>query len=218
MIREIDIDEISDGLRYNKDSLVKIGCNDCKGCSDCCRGMGDSIILDPYDIYSLSAGTGMDFGTLMNGFITLNVVDGIIMPNIKMREDTEGCGFLREDGRCSIHEYRPGFCRLFPLGRIYENGSFTYFNQIHECNYPNKTKVKVKNWLGIPSLGEYEKYINAWHDFIKNMQEKIKNNSNDEYIKNLNMMILNKFYVLPYDKSVSFYEQFYYRMEICMQE
>ena len=32
--------------------------------------------------------------------------------------------FLNEQGRCSIHDSRPGFCRLFPLGRFYENGGF----------------------------------------------------------------------------------------------
>ena len=47
MIREVDLQEISDGKLYTANDLVKAGCNDCAGCSACCRGMGNSIVLDP---------------------------------------------------------------------------------------------------------------------------------------------------------------------------
>ena len=220
MLREIDINEISDGLRYTKDSMVKIGCNECSGCSQCCHDMGNSIVLDPYDIFMLCKGLKCDFGYLMSQYIELNVVDGIIQPNIKMLSPNsiggfnsstptgnEKCGFLGDDGRCRIHAFRPGFCRLFPLGRIYENDSFTYFNQIHECPYPTKTKVKVKKWLDIPNLGEYEKYILIWHNFLKDSIKKL-DSLDDEGIKNLHMSILNVMYVQPYDISEDFYLQF----------
>ena len=35
-----------------------------------------------------------------------------------MAEDSESCTFLDENGRCSIHPFRPGICRLFPLDAI----------------------------------------------------------------------------------------------------
>ena len=50
MEREIDLKEITDGKFYTANYMVKIGCNDCKGCSECCRVVEDTIILDPYDI------------------------------------------------------------------------------------------------------------------------------------------------------------------------
>ena len=34
-----DINEISDGKKYSISDMVKIGCDDCKGCSACCRQM-----------------------------------------------------------------------------------------------------------------------------------------------------------------------------------
>lgn len=210
MLREVDINEISDGNRYNKDSMVKIGCNECKGCSECCRDMGNSIVLDPYDIYQLTHGLKCDFAYLMNEKIELNVVDGIICPNI-VTKSGEACGFLNSKGRCSIHDFRPGFCRLFPLGRIYEDGGFSYFHQIHECPYPSKTKVKVKKWLDIPSLGEYEKYILCWHDFLKKQIE-ILDSLSLEQNKELNLLILNIFFIQPYDFERDFYEQFYDRL------
>jgi len=199
MERDIDLKEISDGRLYTANDMVKIGCNDCAGCSECCRVVEDTILLDPYDIYQLTCGTGMDFNQLMEGSIALQVVEGMIQPNLNIRQDGEGCVFLSEEGRCTIHGYRPGFCRMFPMGRIYEENGFKYFLQVHECTYPNKTKIKLKKWLGISELSAYEEYINRWHDLTKEVKEILKSTENDTIIKNLNMYLLNLFYVKPYD-------------------
>ena len=80
MLREIDLNEISDGKLYGTNDMVKAGCNDCKGCSDCCKGMGESIILDPYDIHNLTSGLGKTFDELLTENIALRVVDGLILP------------------------------------------------------------------------------------------------------------------------------------------
>mgnify|MGYP003376765255 CR=1 FL=1 len=56
MEREIDMKQVSDGKLYGANDLVKVGCNDCQGCSDCCQGMGNSILLDPFDIWQLAGG------------------------------------------------------------------------------------------------------------------------------------------------------------------
>ncbi len=218
MEREIDLKQISDGKLYSANDMVRIGCNDCAGCSLCCRGMGNSIILDPYDIYSLEKGLGVTFENLMTDEkMELNVVDGVIQPNLKMQRQ-DSCGFLNAQGRCSIHDFRPGFCRMFPLGRIYEENSFRYFLQIHECPYPDKTKMKLKKWLDIPRIGEYEAYIRCWHYFLKEVQSIIRQTKNDMIVKNINMYLLNQFYVKAYDTSgregnePDFYPQFYERM------
>ena len=58
MKRDIDIEQVSDGKRYTSNDMVRLGCDDCSGCSDCCRGMGSSILLDPYDAYRLMKGLG----------------------------------------------------------------------------------------------------------------------------------------------------------------
>ena len=139
MRRNIDINEISDGNLYGPNDMVKADCGDCKGCSDCCRGMGESIVLDPYDIWRLTTGLHLSFEELLADKVELNVFDGMILPNLKMHEDTDACAFLNEEGRCSIHSIRPGICRLFPLGRFYEDGGFQYFLQIHECKNQNRT-------------------------------------------------------------------------------
>jgi len=126
MERNVEIDKISDGKRYGANDLVKVGCDDCRGCSACCHGMGDSIVLDPMDVYRLEKKLGKTMEEiLLAGNVALRVVDGVILPHLKMTEQSDQCSFLNEEGRCSIHDARPGFCRMFPLGRLYDDGTFS---------------------------------------------------------------------------------------------
>ncbi len=209
MMRNVDLSEISDGALYNRDSMVKISCNDCKGCSECCHDMGESIILDPYDVYMICRELGTSFEKLLVDKLELNVVDGLILPNIKMQEKSLQCGFLSDEGRCTIHQSRPGFCRLFPLGRVYEGDSFMYFNQVHECRYPNKAKVKVKKWLGIAQISEYENFVIKWHSLTKKLKEEIEEGASDERVKQINMLLLDTFFTHTYDLEAPFFPQFY---------
>lgn len=212
MLREIDLSEISDGRLYTNNDMVKADCQGCPGCSECCRGMGSSIILDPLDIFRLTCGLSKTFEELLNGPLELNVADGIILPNLKMTGEKETCFFLNSEGRCSIHGIRPGFCRLFPLGRYYENHSFRYFLQVHECPKPNKSKIKIKKWLDTENLRQYEKFITDWHYYLKERQEIAMQAEGAETVKELSMDILRRFYLTPYEKNRDFYEQFYERM------
>lgn len=156
MLRNVDMNEISDGKLYTANDLVKADCQDCAGCSHCCQGMGNSVVLDPLDIYRLTAGLNRTFEELLEKELELNVVDGMILPNLKMIGEKEVCAFLNEQGRCRIHPLRPGMCRLFPLGRFYEDHGFKYFLQIHECRKENRSKIKVKKWIDTPDLKENE--------------------------------------------------------------
>ena len=67
MKRNIDMSEVSDGKLYTSRDMVRLGCEDCKGCSACCHGMGDSIVLDPYDICQLTKELGCTFEQLLAG-------------------------------------------------------------------------------------------------------------------------------------------------------
>ena len=145
MLRDCDLEAITDGKRYQLTDMVKADCDDCKGCSACCHGMGNSIVLDPLDLHRITTYLGLKFEALLGEKIELNIVDGVILPNLRMSTEKAGepCVFLNEEERCSIHPHRPGICRIFPLGRIYEDNSFSYILQVHECAKENKAKVKV---------------------------------------------------------------------------
>lgn len=214
MRREGVLEDISDGRQYSLNDMVKAGCSGCEGCSDCCRGMDDTIQLDPYDVVRMSEGCGKSFEALLQeGLIALSVYDGIILPHIAMAGEENACGFLNKEGRCSIHPYRPGICRLFPLGRIYENGTFSYFLQTNQCSNPNPTKVKIKNWLDTGDTVKYENYICKWHYFIKEMTDYIMEKESESRAKVVNMLVLQNFYVKSFEKDTDFYEQFEQRLD-----
>lgn len=209
MERNWNMEERTDGKRYGSNDMVKAGCHDCLGCSACCHNMGTSIVLDPWDIYQLTTGLGQSMEELLAQAIELNVVDGLVLPNLKMQQQSEACFYLDENGRCRIHAYRPGICRLFPLGRIYENGTFQYFLQVHECKAEQKTKVKIKQWIGIPDIRTYEAFVLDWHTMLKEYQQQAKQGLlQGESLKQQALKLLQLFYIMPYRKEVDFYSQY----------
>ena len=211
MLRDINLDEISDGRLYTSNDMAKTDCKGCDGCSACCHGMGSSIVLDPLDVCRLSQGLQQPVNRLLAGPLELHVVDGIILPNLKMTGTEEACSFLDSDGRCSIHAFRPGICRMFPLGRFYEDYTFKYFLQIHECPKTDRTKVKIKKWLDTPNLKTYETYISDWHFFLKKLQENLK--EEEQAAGQLSMYLLQLFFESPYNTEMDFYPQFYERLK-----
>ena len=213
MRREVTLEEISDGNLYEANDMVKADCQDCKGCCDCCKGMGDSVVLDPYDVYRLCRGLGKSADQLLTGELELGVVDGNILPHLAMKGEEERCVYLNERGRCSIHGIRPGFCRLFPFGRYYQEDGFRYILLIHECTNQKRTKVKVKKWIDTPDLKRYEKFVYDWHEFLLKVQEVFYQAEDETLEKNLNLYVLSRFYRKPYEENRDFYEQFYERLE-----
>lgn len=206
MERHVNMNEISDGKKYKSNDMVKLGCNECEGCSDCCRQVGNSIVLDPWDIFMLQKNLSQNFEEMLGEILELHVVDGVVLPNLKLRQNGEGCVFLNEEGRCGIHAFRPGFCRLFPLGRLYENQSFVYFLQTGECKKERRTKVKISKWLGIAPLAAYEKFICQWHYLLKGIQQAAKGMEEQE-LRKWSLYFLQEFFVRPYDTE-DFYIQF----------
>lgn len=210
MKRNIDINEISDGKLYDLNDMVKADCNGCVGCFSCCQNMGQSIVLDPLDIYRLTTNLHTTMEQLLGESIELNVVDGVILPNLSMHAKKNQCSFLDENGRCSIHDFRPGICRLFPLGRFYENGDYRYFLQIYECKNNNRSKIKVKKYIGESDWKQKRLFVNQWHDFLLETQEQLLGQK-DDVVKKVDLFILQHFYMEPYRNS-DFYAQFEERL------
>ena len=71
--------------------------------------------------------------------------------------------------------------------------------------------MKVKKWLDIPNLKEYEKYVLAWHNFLKQCEEGLQEiDENQQRI--LNMYVFRMFFQAEYYKE-DFYEEFYDRLK-----
>lgn len=212
MKREVSLEEISDGRRYELNDLVKADCHDCEGCFECCCGMGESIILDPYDVWRLCRALHESFEQLLKEHLELHVVDGVILPNLRMAGERDCCTFLNGEGRCSIHPYRPGICRLFPLGRVYENDSFRYFLQTKECPRQNRSKIRVRKWIDTPDVRRNEQFILKWHDFVLDLQQLLTEQPDMEAAKKINLYVLEAFFFRTWSEEEDFYAGFEKRL------
>ena len=186
MIREIDEQLIKPGSLMSSSDMAKLGCNNCEGCSDCCRDRAEMITLDAYDIRLLKSHLNISFSGLLNEeLVVLSVVDGIVLPCLGKKDNADECIFLDENGRCSIHEARPGICRMFPLARVYhEDGSFSYFMQPGECTRNNGVKIRISKWLGYDNIKEYEKAVREYHDALRRLRARCSQaGSNEEVVR-----------------------------------
>ncbi len=209
MKREVPVNELA--RLYRAGDMVKAETGGCEGCSSCCKDM--EIALDPWDLFRLEAGLKLSFSDLMKSRLLLSAEEGLVLPVLRMDSGTEACTFLNREGRCSIHEYRPGLCRLFPLGRYYEGEGFRYYLQESQCPKAGKTKVKVKKWLDMPELSRYEAYILKWHKLVKQIKETFAASGEEALKKQVNTVFLQIFYGAPYETDGDFYIQFETRRE-----
>ncbi len=212
MKRKCSLEEISDGRLYEISDLVTASCNGCKGAASCCHGMGNSIVLDPYDIYRITDAQNLSFEELLGHQIELNIVDGVILPNLKMNGPSGACAFLSDAGRCRIHSIRPGICRIFPLGRYYENHDFKYFLQTKECHNQSETQTGVSKWIDTPDYAKNRKFLIDWHYLLNDMENIIMQIRDEVTRKNITMYLLQSFYVKKFETGVDFYLQFHKRL------
>lgn len=221
MLHKVNLDEVSDGKVYERRDMVRLGCGDCEGCSECCKTVGDSIVLDPYDYAMLAAELSMDAAGLNSKYASFGPVGAMVLPHLVIDEG-KGCRLLSADGRCTVHKARPGMCRLFPLARIYEEDRVTYIHQIHECpKKPNK-KVRVEEFIGIPNMAAYERYLLVWDSFRKAYEGIVTPDISNEDLEEQTKFILTLFYLTPFPVTKGadgvmdmepFYSAFYRRMD-----
>ena len=68
--------------------------------------------------------------------------------------------------------------------------------------------MKVSKWIDIADTLENEQFVITWHYFLNAIEDIIRNTQDEKLVKNLNMYLLNNFYVKRFDEEKDFYEQF----------
>lgn len=211
MRRAVDLAEISDGRLYRSNDLVKLDTGGCAGCSACCHEMEETIVLGPYDMWRLQSKRALTLDRLLDGHASLALIDGLVLPVLTMNGPFESCSFLDGNGRCSIHDARPGICRLFPLGRIYEGGDFRYFLQTKECGR-GRAKIRIRKWMDTPDLPRYEQFVVSWHSFLEGLDH-ILEREDEALRKAASIYLLQAFYRVTWKGDEDFYVQYEQRMD-----
>ncbi len=209
MQTNVYLNAVSDGQIYEINDQVKADTLGCKNCSACCQGVGDYITLTPFDVFEIKRATELSWETLLEKHLTLKLSGGMVQPFLSMVGKTESCTFLDDHQRCSIHAYRPNICRLFPLGRVYEDDDFKYFLLQDACVKPKLEKVKVKKWIGIDNYAENKKFLLDWYKVLKALSFRMKFVKNPEDQKLMYDLFLDGFYTFDAD---DFYTEFYKRL------
>ncbi len=200
------LEGVSDGKLYDIKDMVKADAGGCEGCSACCHGIGEMVELTPFDVYDIRLHLNVSFDTLCADQLELLERNKIALPYLRMQDETEGCRFLNSENRCSIHGHRPNICRLFPLGRVYEENDFKYFLQVDACVKPSLGKIKVKKWIGIDNYNENKKFIIIWHQLLSALAFRMKFVRDEEELEAMKRYFLEMFYNIPF--SENFYEVF----------
>lgn len=203
-----NLEEISDGRLYDIRDMVKADTGGCENCSACCHGVGDLVVLTPFEVYKIKNHLNVTFDELLADKFELRVDDKILLPYLKMHGDSERCSFLNSEDRCSIHSERPSICRLFPLGRVYGKDDFKYFLQVGACVKPKLGKIKVKKWIGIENYNENKAYIIAWYNLLQALSFRVKFIRDDQELYEVNEYLLDTFYRMNLGDGVDFYSNF----------
>ena len=201
------LEEISDGKLYDIKDIVKADTNGCKNCNDCCYDVGDLVVLNPFDIHEITKTLGLNFYELLGNKIELRNNNKISLPYLKMQKDKR-CSFLNKEGRCTIHSSRPNICRLFPLGRVYQDNDFKYFLQVGNCPKKELKDITVEKWIGIENYKENKEFILNWHKFIKALTFRLKFIRDEKELEEINKFILDSFYTISLKEGEDFYTVF----------
>ena len=201
------LDKISDGKLYDIEDMVKADTCGCNGCNDCCLDVGDLVVLTPFDVYEIVNCLGVTFDDLLGDKIELRQNNKILLPYLKM-QDNNRCSFLNEQGRCIIHSKRPNICRMFPLGRVYQDNDFKYFLQIGNCPKEDLKDVKVSDWVGIENYNENKEFILEWYKLTKALAFRLKFVRDEKEIEEINQILLDSCYHIDIEEVENFYSVF----------
>ena len=132
-------------------------CDKCETIS-CCKDFVTPLVT-PEELNIILKKTGF------RNFSIPHQINGLSINSLKTKPSTQECVFLDENQRCSIYEYRPFDCKIFPFDIYKINGEFTWV--IYTCNkdanwkWTDEILQKFEKELLIP---EFIKYLDAFSD------------------------------------------------------
>lgn len=139
----------------------------CRECGECCHNRDAEerqIVLTAYDIFRIARHLGITAKEVTEkyGVPFEHPQTNVMHIRLKAKIHRGACAFLK-NGRCSIHEAKPGVCAVFPMGRatnIRDNETL-YFKNHTNCGKTD-TSYPVKEWLDAFHLRESEEPVMAY--------------------------------------------------------
>lgn len=146
--------------------LLQLSCG-IHGCTSNCCTKSAPIILNPYEIAVICRDSKLSYEDLLD-IVETDRAKGF--PLVMLPRDP-ACYFWTGRG-CRIYQARPLACRLFPLGRVFDNGqSHIVLPQLNVCSglasSPGKT---VADYLREQETSPSIQMADRWIEFVNEIE------------------------------------------------
>jgi Fe-S-cluster containining protein len=145
---------------------VQLSCGT-DGCPSNCCTSGPHIVLNPYEIAQICSTAGMSYEDLLD-VVETDRVNGF--PLVMLPRDP-ACHFWSGKG-CRIYAGRPLACRLFPLGRVFDEGrSHIVLPDRNVCAGLSASPARTLNdYLRDQATGTAIQMADHWIAFVSEME------------------------------------------------
>ena len=134
----------------------------CKQCGHCCDTT--LIQLSPFDLKMLCDKLGISAIKFHEQYSLFRSLDRI--PRCFLR-NMPRCPFKDKSNNCNVYSSRPLRCRLFPLGRIYENGKIFIVLPEEKCiGFDTGKKKLISEFLEEQNVNELNSESERWNNFL----------------------------------------------------
>ena len=128
----------------------------CQRCGKCCRGIQDSLMLEPMDVFHLarflhetdnSISCTDDF---LEKYAHASAIEGNYpVYLINTVGDDASCVFLDNENHCTVYGGRPLVCRMFPFGVApgIKGSDFRFYICEDHSHHFGTGQVIAKNWI-----------------------------------------------------------------------
>lgn len=156
----------SDARVLHEADNVELAC-DANGCASNCCTRSAPVILNPYELALIRRESGLSYEDLLDVFET-DRADGF--PLVMLPRDP-ACHFWSGKG-CRIYAARPLACRLYPLGRVYEQGqSHIVLPELNVCpGLSHDTPKTVRAFLAEQNTAMLIRMADRWIAFVNEME------------------------------------------------
>jgi len=146
--------------------LLQLTCG-ATGCSSTCCKATAPIVLNPYELARICKAARMSYEDLLD---VLDTDRAKGFPLVMLPRDPV-CHFWTATG-CRIYEARPLACRLFPLGRVYENNrSHIVLPEVNRCSGLVPTPAKtVTAYLQEQDTALFIEMADRWIEFVSHIE------------------------------------------------
>lgn len=142
---------------YELESMLRFRCGPGVACfNQCCRDV--NIFLGPYDILRLRLALGLTAQEVIEKYVKVLSSDRIIpLMLLKMNEENEKrCYFVTSEG-CSVYQYRPWACRMFPIDVTEDGKGFKAIIDDERClGLKEDFEQRVQDYLNEQGTPKYQ--------------------------------------------------------------